>query len=189
MSNPEILFDWREKAACGNHPTPDLWAADRGSHAARAAIEICEEHCPVRAHCGRSAIKLRERRGIHAGYHTSRFSEWVELHEWLGLPAPKKSRRIVDVDEITATCECGVQYKTNDRDPDTRCPMCRRDMVPAGPARARVEELHRAKKGHRAIAAELGVHHEVIARLLHGQEYIKRSTAEKICGREIAKAS
>jgi WhiB family transcriptional regulator, redox-sensing transcriptional regulator len=46
-ANPE---HWMKRAACRNHPQPDMWFPDRDSHHKTAAIAICKT-CPVANNC------------------------------------------------------------------------------------------------------------------------------------------
>lgn len=65
-------MNWVERAACRDHPYPDLWFAGGAfvsphAHAAatRAAVELCQG-CPVIAECAAHGIE-REAWGVWGG--------------------------------------------------------------------------------------------------------------------------
>lgn len=55
-------LEWHKRAACRNHPNPDLWFPERGGNT-RAAKAICET-CPVREPCLRYALDDPETQGV-----------------------------------------------------------------------------------------------------------------------------
>ncbi|MGW4123664.1 WhiB family transcriptional regulator [Nocardia sp. NPDC004711] len=88
-----ILISWQELAACGQHPCLHWWSSNaRTSPDAKNAMKVCDT-CPVRKACGLNAITLGERRGIHGGFCVRAKSEWLALHEFLGLPLPDAQSR------------------------------------------------------------------------------------------------
>lgn len=59
--------DWHARAACRDHPDPDLWFPGTGQHLrARRAAQICAG-CPVCAECADWADRNRPQFGIWAG--------------------------------------------------------------------------------------------------------------------------
>lgn len=62
-------LDWQEKAACGQpHTDPDWWHSETG--AARRAVAVCRQTCPVRGECLTYALSNDERLGVWGGMTT-----------------------------------------------------------------------------------------------------------------------
>lgn len=60
-------LDWHARAACRDHPDPDMWFPGPGaSSRAQAAGEICRS-CPVQIECARYAADAGEQFGIWGG--------------------------------------------------------------------------------------------------------------------------
>lgn len=186
-ADPEI--DWRQLSACGGSPSPDLWFphTDTGG-AARKAIAICQG-CEVRKRCGANAQAKGLRDGIYGGFHTKYAKGWNGLHEFLGLPKPEPDSHPDTAERVEVTCACGTVFTQSKIGIAKRCIACRNDLVPAGPTRARVQEVLDRVKTRRAAANELGISKEQVKRILTVHEFVKRETAAKILGREIARAS
>lgn len=61
-------LSWRDRAACLG-ADPELWFPVNGAAGAGPAKEICVQKCPVRMECGKNAVALGLRDGVHAGFH------------------------------------------------------------------------------------------------------------------------
>jgi len=62
-----VNLDWHARAACRDHPDPDMWFPGPGaSSRAQAAGEICRS-CPVQIECARYAADAGEQFGIWGG--------------------------------------------------------------------------------------------------------------------------
>ena len=61
-------LDWQERAACREHPQPDIWFADPGTEPDLYALacQVCAT-CPVREACLRYANETDTRYGIWGG--------------------------------------------------------------------------------------------------------------------------
>lgn len=87
--------DWRPRAACRNHPHPDLWFPTGTEDVVRdAAVAICET-CPVRAECLADAMRGGQRsavRGIWGGT-TELEREELARHGWRPVLPRRRATR------------------------------------------------------------------------------------------------
>ncbi len=116
-------LDWRDRAACVNKD-PELWFPVNGLAGASEAIKICVSKCAVRVECGKNAVAMGLRDGVHAGFF---------------LPDQRSPlRRFAKPDGaalMLRSCEgCGVEMQT--RVAVRLCGKCRKSP----PARGRMTE-------------------------------------------------
>ncbi|MFI6959669.1 WhiB family transcriptional regulator [Nocardia sp. NPDC050408] len=169
-------IDWREQAACRNHPEPNLWFPVGINDPCDDAKDICVNHCPVRETCGLVANRTRERHAVMAGFRCSDPDEFIDLRIWLGVENPARRTR---------TCRhCGVKFST--RHPRRRaCPECR-DLVPLEPVHRHIQHLRNVGKYTlRGIAAASGVSVGTVSLLAKGQSpyegpYVSRAIAARL---------
>lgn len=143
---------WWLKAACRNHPVPNLWFPQKGT--GDAAKSICMG-CDVRRQCGQDAIDRCERDAVAAGFKMTDLDERNGLRAFLGLP-PERGKSVPCVD-------CGVVFET--RRANRLCPDCC-DTVDARPAAAWVRELRTAGMSWREIASGAEVSPHVVRALV-----------------------
>ncbi|MFE7799060.1 WhiB family transcriptional regulator [Nocardia sp. NPDC057440] len=163
--------DWKTKAACRNHPCPDLWFPD--TNGGTYAEQICKA-CPVRRQCGEDAVKRDERYAIVAGFRCSASDQRDELRVWLGLPGHGGNTK--------ACRDCGQAFET--KRPNALCPACR-DCVDTEPVRRWVEVLRAAGMQIKEIAAAADVATSTIHGLRRGSgglpwRTMARDRAERI---------
>ena len=73
-------LDWHARAACRDHPDPDLWFPGPGNNRrAQSAVEICRS-CPVQIDCARYAADAGEQFGIWGG--RSGFLPVATIRRW-----------------------------------------------------------------------------------------------------------
>lgn len=120
--------DWRLRAACHNHPKPDLWFPDRSDGA--EARFICVQRCPVRLECGQDAATHDEKWCVAAGFKLTDPAQRRALRRWLGLP--------VTVPKGIPCSRCGELFQGKKRQ---ICPECK-GLTDATPVRQHVRYLH-----------------------------------------------
>lgn len=98
----EILHDWRELAACGNHPDPDMFHDEARR---REALAICNT-CPVKTPCR----QLGE--GSGGGV-------------WGGQPQPYSAHGITTLPTCHGRTGTEAGYKRHIRARETPCRECK----------------------------------------------------------------
>ncbi|WP_282775822.1 WhiB family transcriptional regulator [Nocardia sp. CC201C] len=182
----EILIDWHELAACAGRSDIDRWHSQTAtSSAAAAAKRVCVNDCPVREACGRDAVRVGDSTGIRAGFHTGSRAEWKELHRWLGLPVPGRSRRVDQDACVRVVCSCGDEFEVTAQSVARKCPPCRNDLVDVTATRTRVREVYAERGSLRATAQRLGITTEMVKSIMTSRTHVKRRTAEKVLGTRI----
>lgn len=120
--------EWGLRAACRNHPVPDMWFPDHGS--GDEARLICVGQCEVRRDCGQAAADRDERFCVAAGFKLSDPLQRIALRGWLGLP--------VTASKGIPCARCGQLFQGKKRQ---ICPDCK-GLVDATPVRQHVRTLH-----------------------------------------------
>ncbi|MFG1794236.1 WhiB family transcriptional regulator [Nocardia sp. NPDC049149] len=120
--------EWGLRAACHNHPVPDMWFPDHGT--GPEARRICVEECPVRRACGEAAIARGEKFAIAAGFRCSDPMQRTALRRWLGLP--------VTAQKGVPCTRCGQLFQGKKRQ---LCPDCK-GLTDVTPVRQHVHTLH-----------------------------------------------
>lgn len=88
-----IVQTWQHRAACRNHPNPDLWFPNQTDDAARATAKAICAGCPVRADCLTDAMQPGMRsyvRGIWGGTTERERAELIK-HGWRPARAMRKA--------------------------------------------------------------------------------------------------
>lgn len=191
MTNPDTAAAWWLRGACKDHEDPDLWfSTSTVCPDTVAAKQICGG-CPVRMQCAQDAYDTGEHHAIRGGFHTRAHRDRQKLREFIGIARPSTVRDMpLPSDPVNVMCPCGTEFETTRRTVATRCKPCRDDLVPVEPVRARIEQVYAQLGSYPAVATELGLGREQVRRILvDGYSHVKRTTAEKVLGIEIAKAS
>lgn len=172
-----LTDDLVHRAACRQHPNPELWWSDTIAQIEEAR-QICQG-CPIREECTDVALDRNEEHGVWGGYDFSTMAGAAAAAEWRGRPAPEPSPRRSG--KIRRLCpDCGSEFEVKDHD-KLQCYPCVMGWVPAGPVQEHIARL-RSDLGlsYSQLGKPLGMRGDALCTIVTQRTYLQKATADRI---------